>query len=152
MGFLCWNDVAKAWRFLCVLHARDTNHRRQASWAIYSKDSPRITAINYRIFNRCEPGFHFSKSACYLFMFLSWICVLWLIKINTCLQVYANLAAIKLARGNENWNLSNSAYTLCKWSTWLAVSLSSCSFHHVCFRNIFEQCRKTMIRRLIRLN
>ena len=41
----------------------------------YSKDSPRIIAINYRIFNRCQPGFHFSKSACCISMFLSWICV-----------------------------------------------------------------------------
>lgn len=38
---------------------------------------------------------------------------------------------------------------LCKWSTWVTVSLSSRSFHPGWFRNIYEQYRKT-VSRLIR--
>lgn len=58
-----------------------------------SKVWPRNTAINYRILYRCEPDFHSSKTTCYISMFVSWIFVLWLIKINTCLRVKHQLGS-----------------------------------------------------------
>jgi len=117
---------------LCMPATRTT--RTDAShMRLCSKDNP----INSRIFYRCEPYFHASKTTCYISMFPSWICVLWLIKINTCLQVNANLAAIKLARGNKNWNLGGSVYTFANGlRDCVAVSSVIIQFPSW-FRNIF---------------